>query len=319
MTNPFLASMNKRSTKDLKQVIAESQKYTAEAIEAAMAVLKERQIEVEVPVGATQPAGEQKTGRKKKRFRFLRHYVRFILHPDIHAIDAGLAGKAMIALRFYAVSILMYLPVVYLLPLLAKIPEVSFPTSKPLFSSENMNQVDLIMFVILMPPLVGLVEEFAFRLFLGRFNKRYANISVSMICSYFIINTFARLLYPNYFEGIGITGQLLFTFIMLGAFSAIIYIPLSNSPTVTKFLENIWQTDFKRIFYLSAIIFAVSHLRNYSWEPQSFILLPVVLFPYFNYAFLFSLLRIRLGMMYAIGIHAIVDLIAVLIFVSKMS
>ncbi|WOK04245.1 CPBP family glutamic-type intramembrane protease [Imperialibacter roseus] len=319
MINPFLAGMNKRSTKDLKQVIAESQKYTAEAIEAALVVLKERQVEVDLPIVATQPLSEQKAVRKKKGFRFLRHYVRFILHPDVHAIEAGLIGKTMIALRFYAVSILLYLPLVYLLPLLAKIPGVSFPTSKPIFPGESLNQLDLIMFVMVMPPLVGLVEEFAFRLFLDRFNKKYAYISLSMICSYFIINTFAMLLYPDYFEGTGITGQLLFTFIMLGAFSAIIYIALSNSPTVTKFLENIWETDFKKVFYLSAIIFAVSHLRNYDWEPQSFILLPVVLFPYFNYAFLFSLLRIRLGIVYAISIHALVDLIAVLIFVSKMS
>jgi hypothetical protein len=257
MSNPFLASMNKRSTNDLKQVIAESQKYTTEAIEAAIEVLRERQVEVDLPTVATQPSGEQKTARKKKRFRFLRHYVRFIFQPDLHAVNAGFLSKSMIALRFYLVSILLYLPIVDMLPLLAKIPEVSFPTSKPLFSNENINQVDLIMFIILMPPLVGLVEEFAFRLFLGSFNKRYANISVSMICSYFIINTFARLLYPTYFEGISITGKLLFSFILLGAFSTIIYVSLSRSHVVTKFLENLWQTDFKK-----NILFVGSHFRR---------------------------------------------------------
>jgi hypothetical protein len=102
-------------------------------------------------------------------------------------------------------------------------------------------------------------------------------------------------------------------------FAAAIYTSLSRSTLHSGYLEKNWNKAFKGIFYISATVFSALHIPNYNWDSQSILLLPLVLVPYINYAFLFSIIRVRLGFIYAVGIHAFVDLIAVLMFLTQMN
>ncbi|MEQ9378536.1 MAG: CPBP family glutamic-type intramembrane protease [Imperialibacter sp.] len=317
MINPFLASMNKRSTKDLKQVIAESQKYTAEAIEAAVTVLKERQEVVDAPLVVAQPTEAKQKKRKKRSFRHFKHYLRFIAFPDFHQIHSSTGKKILFALKFSLNAFVLYLLSLMLLNPLLSVLELRFPDSRPVIEAGDFKATDLVLFTIFMPLIVGLMEELTCRLLLTNFNKKYLDISLSLIFSFLLVRVFSAIM-PMYSPtSLGPTENLVLAYLVIAGFAVVIYTPLSRSNLHSGYLEKNWNKAFKGIFYISATIFSILHIPNYHWNDQALLLLPVVLLPYFNYAFLFSLIRIRLGIVYAIGMHALIDLLVVLMLFSK--
>jgi hypothetical protein len=317
MNNPYAESMGKRSTEELKQLIANSQKYTPEAVEAAIAVLDARNEVFTRPVESSKPTNSSPK-HKKKNFRLLRHYLKFIVYPDQHSLKAGWLRKIVIALKLYLISFSIYVIFLLILNPLLKLADMTLPANLNIIQGDNISRLDMLLFAILMPPMVGFVEEFACRLPLTSFNKKYIDISFSLLLAIFIGRIFSDVIPVYLGSDAGPTERFLVSYAFVASFAAVIYVSLSKTTVHTRFLANNWKRSFKRLFYASAFIFSLLHIPNYLWEREDFLLLPLVLFPYFNYAMLFSLVRVRLGMAYAIGIHALIDLMAILMFVSKM-
>lgn len=319
MINPYWNSMNKRSTQELKAVIAESEKYTPEAIEAAASVLKDRQDISEMPAVGRQHLDDLPNKKKKPSLRYLRHYLRFIVSPDFHQLQSSPGKKILFALRFFFIAFALYIIFLMILNPFLSVLGLHFPAARPVIDGDDLQAIDFVLFVICMPPMVGFMEELTCRLLLTRFNTKYLNISLSLIIALLLVWVVYAVMPMYTSTNLGPTERLLLAYSIIAGFAAIIYTSLSRSTLHSAYLEKNWNTAFKGIFYISVTIFSVLHIPNYNWTNQSVLLLPFVLIPYINYAFLFSLIRIRLGFIYAVGIHALVDLIAVLMFLTQMN
>jgi len=143
--------------------------------------------------------------------------------------------------------------------------------------------------------MVAVYEEFSFRGFLTKFNPLLFSISITGI----IVIYFKKIIFHNMtfeFEGLIESGILI-----LIIFPISFLIAKLNSQILNQF----WKKYFKYIVYSSAFLFAFAHFFNSVDLSLSY--LPSTIFQLIM-AFVFSYVRIRAGIAFAIIIHFIWNL-----------
>ena len=138
--------------------------------------------------------------------------------------------------------------------------------------------------------IVAVFEEFSFRGFLTRFNPLLCAFSVSAILATY----FKKVVYRNMTflpEGLAEAG------ILLALLLPIVYLLLKFND---QRLSLLWEKHSRTLVYASAFLFAFLHFFNSADLSISY--LPSTVFQLIM-AFVFSFVRIRAGLIYAIIIH----------------
>jgi len=303
--------MEKHSSEKLLKILGEREKYTKDAVDAAILVLELREVEVPVYVIQSTEAKKEKRKRPRKRFRFLLHYLRFIKFPDAHRLHTTLARKLSFSLRCLLVSFIFNFLIIVAMFEMTKVLGVVPPKHLDFSSLPSFGRIDIILLPILIPFIAGFVEEFIYRLPLTKFRKRFFDISLALFLSTAIFQLFIQSILLEGVRFSSLSGTILFLHLAVIFFAVPLYSGLNRTSIHTNSIERNWEKNFHKLVYFSALIFAVNHLTNYIWTKESFVFLPLILLPYLNFALFFSLLRIRVGLAFAILMHILNNLIAV--------
>lgn len=142
--------------------------------------------------------------------------------------------------------------------------------------------------VVLVAPIL---EELCFRLPLKPDRLMYAPVSVALLSFFFL-----KFLFDAYFNNyliLTISCFVLVFFFLVRAF-------------ITKYIIK----NYRTIFYTSALLFAIFHLKSLHDFLDYFFLIPLILLPYFVYALSFSYVRMKAGIHISILLHVIINGIA---------
>ena len=82
-----------------------------------------------------------------------------------------------------------------------------------------------------------------------------------------------------------------------------------NNKIIKKYLSNFWNKNFKYIFYFSILLFGFSHLGNYIFSLTLILLSPLVLLPQLISGVTFGFTRMKLGIIWSIVLHILVNTI----------
>jgi len=97
--------------------------------------------------------------------------------------------------------------------------------------------------------------------------------------------------------------------IILSLLSWLLIYSLLKKIIRADFLRTLWGKK-RNIFYFSALIFALLHAPNYSWNYSNFYFFPLVMLPFFILGIAFAYSRIMLGFRYAVLFHMINNILA---------
>lgn len=64
------------------------------------------------------------------------------------------------------------------------------------------------------------------------------------------------------------------------------------------------KSYFKGIFYLSAVLFALVHISNFESQPMVYLLAPILVLPQLILGLILGYIRVRLGLLWSILLHA---------------
>lgn len=210
-------------------------------------------------------------------------FFNFLLAPALDNTERSLLQKSLIALYLFILKVILVIAMGLLLQLL-------FGNPDPRILNHTLIHTSI--FVALF---AGVFEEIVYRLSLTKFNPWYLSISLTGFLFILIKKLYFRnMLLEN-------EGLLLSTLIALAA-SPLFYF------TTKKFsaqLERFWQKHFGIVFYISAFLFAISHFFN-AKELELTNLKSNI--SHLLSAFILSYVRIRSGIIAAILIHIIWDL-----------
>ena len=139
-------------------------------------------------------------------------------------------------------------------------------------------------------------EEVTFRLFL-RYRLRYLFISLSLQAIFFL-----SLVDVSFSDSL--TG--LFIALLVGLLIIIAFWLMQRVRYQTR-LPQVWERWFPLIYYYSAIAFGLVHYAAYGLEGHALWFAPVILAPHFLMGLMLGFVRVRYGMWYAIGAHALIN------------
>lgn len=142
--------------------------------------------------------------------------------------------------------------------------------------------------VVLVAPIL---EELCFRLPLKPTRLIYAPVSLALL-SFFFLNFFFDAYLNNY---------LIFT---ISCFVLVLFF------LVRVFITKYIKKNYKMVFYTSALLFAILHLKSLNDFLDYFFLIPLLLLPYFVYALSFSYVRMKAGLHISILLHVSINAIA---------
>lgn len=240
-----------------------------------------------------------------KQYKIRKDLFQFLRRPDLDKFkDQNFKDRLRIIFKVFVLTqiglIFANLPNVILakINLIEKIEMKSTLFYNHLSNTDNDYRLYYFLFLLILTPLL---EEFSFRLFLVKFNKKYFRISVSLITGLLIYFSFSKLLWqPNsyLFSALSYYAYILFFSIVTYSLTYFIQDNLSG-------LENLWNKKFNLIFYVTAFLFAIMHFNNLAFNKNDFWFLPFSFLPFFVYGLSFGYIRIKLGIIYSIILHVI--------------
>jgi hypothetical protein len=152
-------------------------------------------------------------------------------------------------------------------------------------------------------------EELSFRLMIKKFKLRFICISISLVLGSFIYDIVWEEL-----DGLLAIPMPLSHFVYMCLFSVIIFPVIYFGLFYNKWIENVWNNNLGLIYYLSAVLFAIAHYNFSKHPPSEFIYIPIVVLPQFLMGLCFGYIRVKYGLLYAIIIHFINNLPALVVF-----
>jgi hypothetical protein len=158
------------------------------------------------------------------------------------------------------------------------------------------NEAPLWFVVVLGAIIAPALEETIFRLSL-RFRPIYFSLSTAVICFYFS---------GTIFRNIEETLQSFFLLrIILPLFiGGLMYILIKFTP-LNSLLSKMYKRFFAVIFYISAIVFGLIHISNYTERGTVLFMLPLLVLPQIIVGFVLGYVRIKYGFRYSYLLHAI--------------
>jgi hypothetical protein len=145
-----------------------------------------------------------------------------------------------------------------------------------------------------------IMEELTFRLMMTRFSLNNILVSFSLIIGSIIRLTIKKFLWvPNNYIAFHLTPYLYVLF-----FSSIFFLLFWLFKQRLIIIEKFWHKNFGIITYLAIFFFALIHHNNIVFELKYTMLYPILLIQLMVYGLVFTYARVRLGILYAIFLHA---------------
>ncbi|PHS07050.1 MAG: hypothetical protein COA88_09495 [Kordia sp.] len=215
------------------------------------------------------------------------NFFSFLKTPDYLTNKDSVLSKLFLTFNSLILFVLLFIPTIIIYTIYTALLDDS-PKSL------HQNVLKLYHPVILYT-LIAVYEEFSFRGFLTKFNPLLFSISTTgIIALYFKKIVFRNMMFePEGFKEVCILILVLFPIFFLIA------------KTNTQIFNRFWEKHFKSIVYTSAFLFAFVHFFNSVDLSLSY--LPTTVFQ-FIMAFIFSYVRTRSGIAFAIIIHFIWNL-----------
>lgn len=161
---------------------------------------------------------------------------------------------------------------------------------------ENIVRETSLFFVFFLGPII---EELTYRLALTDFNAQYFRISVSLMIATIIRKIVALSIYE-------IEIDLTVLEVVLAVIFYLASIKLNLVP-----IERRWNTIYKGVFWFSLIFFCLIHLPQLFLYRFDFYIISRALISFAIGALFFSYTRVRYGLLYAIGIHCMYNVITI--------
>ncbi len=215
-------------------------------------------------------------------------FFQFLKRPDYLKETKGIKNKFLLTFNSLLLNLLIIIPIALL---------YGFYLYSTGELNDNMSEnVEKLYHPILLYAMVAISEEFAFRGFLTKFKPLLFAISIAGITSYY----YKKIVFGNmFFEPNGLieTGVLAIVLFLI-----LYVIGKKYNAKLTVF----WEKNFSYIVYFSAFLFAFVHFFNSEGLELKY--LKTNIFQLIG-AFILSFVRIRAGILYAILLHFIFDII----------
>lgn len=210
----------------------------------------------------------------------LGNYLRFLRSPNLNdppvAVSMPTAAKSI--LRLYSVHLILLLVVLSLVSLIPNVQD----SNNLLDSVEDLPIWYLPFAAVVMAPLL---EEVIFRLPLRAF--------------------WINLFIPAALISIGAIGAIFNPGFPLLLLLCVVLIAVYTKDTGTRLsaLQNFYNKYSRAIFYAIAVLFGAIHIANY--DPDVWQFLPLLVLPQVVIGLLLGFVRLRYGLTWAIGLHAL--------------
>jgi len=216
-----------------------------------------------------------------------KEFFQFLKKPDYLKQTKGIKNKLFLTFNSFLLNILLLIPFI-----------LSYAIYLYLTGEINNNMsdnVEKLYHPVILYSMVAIFEEFAFRGFLTKFKPLLFSISITGTISYY----YKKIAFNNmFFEPNGLIETGILAIIL---FLTLYLIGKKHNDKLTVF----WTKNFSYIVYFSAFLFAFLHFFNS--ENLELGYLKTIIFQLIG-AFILSFVRIRAGILYAIILHFIFDI-----------
>lgn len=216
-------------------------------------------------------------------------FFRFIKKPHFLQEENKVISKFKITFSLFILQIIL----VGLTTLVISLILVHYFGLKTDSANENLQ---LLYNPVILFAMVAVLEEFSFRGFLKKFNPLFFSISVAGISGIY----FKKLYYRNMvFE---LQGLMEMGILMIFIFTLSLFFAKKNTSKMTA----LWDSNQHIIIISSAVLFAFIHFFNH--KNLDLVNLPLIISQFLS-AFILSFVRMRSGLIFAILLHFIWDLL----------
>lgn len=211
-------------------------------------------------------------------------FFQFLKRPNFLKQTVGIKEKSLLTFNSLLLNILLIVPILLIYGLYINISGGTIVSM-----AEN---VEKLYHPIILYSMVAILEEFAFRGFLTKFKPLLFSISISGIFSIY----YKKIAFNNmFFEPSGLIETGVLAVIL---FLIFYFIGKKYNERLTKF----WSDNFSNIVYLSIFLFAFAHFFNSQSLDINY--LKLLVFQFIG-GLILSFVRIRAGILYAIILHFI--------------
>lgn len=219
-----------------------------------------------------------------KTFQHWKSFFIFLKSPDYHTPALSLKEKLLLVFNTFILKILFSLFIFFLI-------FIVFRYKAPAALTDNQSTTTLLLAALI----AGVFEELVFRLSFTKFNLAYFSFSISGILFIFIKKIYFHTMIFS-------TEGLLPAFLIAVACAPILYFAAKNNE---ERLSIFWEKHFPYVFYLSTLIFAAIHFFNAQVLDIANLKLNLT---HLSTALFLGFIRIRAGLIAAIIIHVIWDM-----------
>lgn len=202
--------------------------------------------------------------------------------------------KASSLIFLFGIAFLIILPFAFIdkIPFLVRF----FNIKEDIFLADfKENKTLFFCMVVILGPVL---EECIFRLFLNRLAYIRALMCFTIGFLFYLLSGYSNPIFWMVF--------IILAFLVTAS--------VVDLPYVKAGIKQIRQRHFKEVFYLSAIMFGISHITNYSIFGYKALLAVVLVIPQVIMGVLFGYLRLRYGLVIAIVAHVINNLLSFLMY-----
>lgn len=214
-------------------------------------------------------------------------FFQFLKNPTYAVQEHGVKNKVLLTVNSYLLDLLITLVIMFLFGLYIYLTDSLGEVEKIKGMRSNLDGLypPLILFT-----LVAVYEELSYRLLLTKFKPLFFATSIAGI----IANYSKKIVFKNMFwepEGLWLAIA-----VALPVFLVSYLLARRYQEALTRF----WESHFSKIFYVSAILFALVHFFN---SPDWNLAYLKTNLSQFISGLFFGFIRIRSGLIYAIAAH----------------
>ncbi|QSS96316.1 CPBP family intramembrane metalloprotease [Psychroflexus sp. ALD_RP9] len=229
--------------------------------------------------------------------------ISYLLKPYQIVKNKNRTKKIFIFFKMYILIFLFFLICSLAINI---IYELFFYVSEFNADAKTLNNNELYLALISLLFISPFIEEFTFRLWLGKFNIKSFRISCSLLSSLISVKLFNSLFD---LEVMGVT--IYNTYLLLSIFFIFyftIYQYLFNKKKMNS-IENFWNKYFNVIFYIIALVFTLLHFNSFNLMfPNNSFLYYFYLIPIYTFSLALGFIRLNYGLKYCILFHVLFNL-----------
>lgn len=222
--------------------------------------------------------------------------VGFVRNPEcVKDLEKSTKFKVYDTIGLFVVKILFLIPTAVLIGLLHD-PENLAKASL----AERFSPLMLLLITVVILPVV---EEVGFRLSL-KFKPIYLALSLGVFLYYLLTKAV-------FYTKITAVDESFVTRAGVAVAMVVLLYPLLSMKPIREKMAQFWESNFRTIYYLSCVLFAVIHIFNYELNWMNLVFLPLITLPQLMSGIISGYTRITFGFQYPMLFHMATNLIAV--------